>query len=169
MRPEVNAQVFVGTIRPTRNGVRVLPRHKLWLTERRRPVWGVCPVGPAKGPGLTTVSRPDAPTNLLAHGLLAYLAHTSPELVMTHPDLAGLLEVDRSRGCLVTSVPDDNAARAIARALPQSQDFVLLRFPPCGVRVSEAHHLIDAGVRMLGCACRSESRPAELDGSGGAA
>lgn len=167
MATEKTAEVIVGSMRGTHGGTSLVPHHRLTMIEGFRPMWIVRGMGGARQ--RQTVSRPDSPDNLLAHGLQAYLAHAHPEVVITHPSLAEQVRIDRRRGGLVTTVPSDGAARLVAKALPGDPVLVIVRFPRCGIEVAETDHLVDAGVRMVGFDCSPRRRLGRRGAPGGAA
>lgn len=169
MPTERTAELFIATARGANLATGPRPRHRLTLTEGFRPVWAV--VGGKLGTSWRppTVSRPDSPDNLFTHALLAYLAHAHPEELMTNPAIADLVTVDRARGQLVTSVPDDEAVQLVAETLPGRQLFLLSRYPRCGVKLEEADRLAELGRTVITIDCKPRSRAARWPGLGGSA
>lgn len=141
------------------------PRYRLTLVEGSRATWRIDTVTAPEqetNERVTTIGHPDRPENLLGHGLLAYIAHAHPELVVTQPELVRLVSAHTRPGHLVTSVPDDQAALRIARLMPQVKRVTIRLLPRCGFGMAQVDHLVAAGLRVVCSAGASSPRPDRL-------
>src|SRR4051812_46156855 len=129
MPTETTATLLLSRTQPFFSGSVFCAEHLLMLNEGFRAYWQVIPLDaeiaratlPAAATGAPrwTVGVASAPQRLLTHGLLTYLAVTSPVQLLERPELARLVSrPQHADGPLTTRVPDDNAARAVFDALP---------------------------------------------------
>ena len=155
---ETTATLLIGPSHEWFAGRMFRAAHLLVLDEGERACWRVIPLdaadatsqleaGRPERPRRWTVSCPDAPQHLLAHGLLAFLAVAFPE-ALDDPALNQM--VRRARHArLTTSIADEAAAARVFGAMPGNAQVVLTVLPGSSIHPLDTAGLVSAEVPVV--------------------
>ena len=149
MPTETTATMLIGQLQPFMSTPSVFrAQHLLLLEEGFRATWRIIPLDGTDHAD-QTFGRPNGPQHLLAHGLLAYMAASAPDLLAGGSPLARLISKSSRGAGWSTNVPDEASAGHIARALPRLTQVVLTVLPGSSVHPLDAADLIAAEVRII--------------------
>jgi hypothetical protein len=149
MTRQTTATILVGRNEPDRPwGNPLVGRHLLTLTVNSGAAWTVHPLAPGSESFEPTAYVSKSPDNLLAQGLLAFLATAVPHALEESPDLARLLTTEGTDR-RVTLAPAPRQAEAIAEVFGRYAQGAVTRLDTCCLTDEQIAMARKAGAPLL--------------------